>query len=112
MLVRYSEKLRNDAHCKVQKALRTNGIIDLIGLSEEIRLDNLAENVAREDIENLVLHVAQLYGAPIEFDDKMLTALDLPEMDGRDNRNDLDKMLGGRTHGGDTSGGLLQLEQE
>jgi hypothetical protein len=112
MLVRFSDKLRDDAYSRVQKALRANGIIDIIGLSEEIRLNNIAENVAREDIENLVLHVAQLYGAPIEFDDKALTALDLPDLGSRDNRNDLDKMLSGRTHGGDTASDLLQLDRE
>ncbi|TGS08257.1 hypothetical protein EN852_035020, partial [Mesorhizobium sp. M2E.F.Ca.ET.209.01.1.1] len=89
MLREFSNRLRYDAHCKVQCALRTNGIVNIIGLSEQIRLNNLAENVAREDIENLVLDISQLYGAPIEFDDQTLTALDLPEVLGLDNRNDL-----------------------
>ncbi|WP_217577564.1 hypothetical protein [Mesorhizobium sp. GbtcB19] len=108
----FSHRLRDDAHCKVQHALRTKGIVDIIGLSEEIRLKNLAENVAREDIESLVLEVSQLYGAPIEFDEHALTALDLPEVLGPDNRNDLDKMLDSRTHNGDGTGDLLQLDRE
>src|SRR4029079_4525913 len=69
----FSNRLRDDAHCKVRQALRTNGIVNIIRLAEEIRLKNLADNVAREDIESLVMQIAQLYGAPIEFDDQALT---------------------------------------
>ena len=89
----FSNRLRDDAQCKVQQALRTNGIVNIIRLAEEIRVKNLADNIAREDIESLVMQIAQLYGAPIEFDDQALTALDLPEALGGDNRNDLEKAL-------------------
>jgi len=97
MLLGFSDRLRDDAHCKVQKALRNNGIVDIVGLSEAIRLENIDENFAREDIETLVMQVAQLYGAPIEFDEQALTALDLPDVCGRDNRNDLERTLDERT---------------
>ncbi|MDX8452834.1 hypothetical protein RFM98_08705 [Mesorhizobium sp. VK9D] len=110
MLRGFSNRLRDDAHCKVQEALRINGIINIIRLSEEIRLRNLAENIAREDIENLVMEVSQLYGAPIEFDDHALTALDLPEVLGPDNRNDLEKALRQRSPP-DVPVDLLQLEK-
>ncbi|MGX5805020.1 hypothetical protein ACWGS9_27750 [Bradyrhizobium sp. Arg314] len=110
MLRGFSNRLRDDAHCKVQEALRINGIINIIRLSEEIRLKNLAENIAREDIENLVMEVSQLYGAPIEFDDHALTALDLPEVLGPDNRNDLEKALRQRSTP-DAPVDLLQLEK-
>ncbi len=112
MLRGFSDELREDTHCKVQEALRINGIVNIIGLSEEIRLKNLAENIAREDIESLVLEISQLYGAPIEFDDDARTALDMPGDLDRDNRNDLDKMLDGRTYGGDLASDLLQLRRE
>ncbi|MDX8526328.1 hypothetical protein RFM68_17650 [Mesorhizobium sp. MSK_1335] len=93
MLREFSNRLRDDAHSEVQHALRTSGIVNIIRLSEEIRLKNLGENIAREDIESLVMQIAQLYGAPIEFDDQALTALDLPEVLGPDKRNDLEKAL-------------------
>jgi hypothetical protein len=112
MFRRFSIRLRDDAHHKVQRALRTTGIVNIIRLSEEIRLNNLAENIAREDIEDLVMQIAQLYGAPIEFDDQALTALDLPEILGTDNRNDLEKMLHESTLCGDVASDLLQLRRE
>ncbi|TPN81972.1 hypothetical protein FJ987_16945 [Mesorhizobium sp. CU2] len=103
--------MRDDAHCKVREALRANGIVNIIGLSEEIRLKHVHENIAREDIENLVLHVAQLYGAPIEFDVHALTALDLPDAYAADNRNDLEKILGERRQP-DVPADLLQVETD
>jgi len=103
----FSEKLREDAHRKVQEALRACETVNLIRLSEEIRLKNLDQNIAREDIESLVMQVAQLYGAAIEFDEQALTALDLPDVRPADGRNDLEKVLGGRT-GQDASVDLIQ----
>ncbi|RWM07026.1 MAG: hypothetical protein EOR72_30815 [Mesorhizobium sp.] len=111
MFLRFSIRLRDDVHHRVQRALRTKGIVNIIRLSEEIRLDHLAENIAREDIESLVMEVSQLYGAPIEFDDKALTALDLPEVHAPDNRNDLEKMLDGHTSGGDITIDVLHMKR-
>jgi hypothetical protein len=111
MLPGYSEKLRNEAHRKVQSAIRAHGIVNLILLAEQIRLENLDENIAREDLDELVLQIAQFYGAAVEFDEQTLAALDLPELGG-DNRNDLDKMLNVRGPGGGSADGLLQLDQE
>ncbi|SFP35656.1 hypothetical protein SAMN03159463_04072 [Mesorhizobium sp. NFR06] len=109
MFQRFSQKLRDDAHCKVHEAMRANGIIDIVGLSEQIRLKNLDDNIAREDVESLVMQIAQLYGAPIEFDDQALAALDLPDLFGRDNRNDLEKALRERSVS-DAPDDLLQLD--
>lgn len=89
----FSDQMRDDAHRKVQEALQANGIVNIISLSEEIRLRNLEENFAREDIEDLVMQVAQIYGAPIEFDEQVLTALDLNDAWPGDRRNDLEKAL-------------------
>jgi hypothetical protein len=105
----FSISLRDDVHCKVQEALRLTGIVNLVGLSEEIRLKNLDQNIAREDIESLVMQVAQLYGAAIEFDERTLTALDLPDACPADGRNDLEKMLSDRT--APETPGLLQLNR-
>ncbi|RWA66112.1 hypothetical protein [Mesorhizobium sp.] len=93
MLRDFSDPLRYDAHCKVQQALRECGIVNIIELSEEIRLKNIEENIAREDIESLVMEVAQFYGAPIEFDDQAAMAADLPDTFGGDNRSDVEKAL-------------------
>ena len=109
MLRLFSTRMRDEVHCKVQHALRTNGIVDIVGLSEEVRLKHLAENIAREDIEGLVMEISQLYGAPIEFDEHTLTALDLPEVLARDNRNDLEKTLRERSLP-DEPVDLLQLD--
>ncbi|PBB85464.1 hypothetical protein CK216_17565 [Mesorhizobium sp. WSM3876] len=103
--------MRDDAHCKVRQALQDHGIVNIIRLSEEIRLKNIDDNIAREDIEGLVMQVAQLYGAPIEFDEEALTALDLPDACAGDNRNDLEKALSERSPPGVTID-LLQLNPE
>ncbi|WP_292377247.1 hypothetical protein [Mesorhizobium sp.] len=44
------------------------GIVNISAVAEQIRVRNLAENVALEDVEYLVLHAAQVLGAAIEFD--------------------------------------------
>ncbi|TPK41945.1 hypothetical protein FJ492_18920 [Mesorhizobium sp. B2-5-4] len=64
----YSAQLREDVYSIVCAVFRTVGIIELSAVAERIRLRNLAENVALEDIEHLVMQAAQLHGAPIEFD--------------------------------------------
>jgi hypothetical protein len=112
MLRPFSKQLRDDAHCKVHEALRANGIIDIVGLSEEIRLKNLAENIAREDIEGLVMQIAQLYGAPIEFNDHALRALDLPESLRSDNRDDFEKILDRRAPGGSITIQVLHMKEQ
>ncbi|KAA3452540.1 hypothetical protein C7I87_01655 [Mesorhizobium sp. SARCC-RB16n] len=64
----YSTRLREDVYATVRTAFKTVGIINVSVVAERIRVRNLAENVALEDIEHLVLQAAQLLGAAIEFD--------------------------------------------
>ncbi|TPK82916.1 hypothetical protein FJ936_22440 [Mesorhizobium sp. B2-4-13] len=64
----YSTRLREDVYASVRAAFKTAGIINVSVVAERIRIRNLAENVALEDIEHLVLQAAQLVGAAIEFD--------------------------------------------
>ncbi len=71
MRFEYSSQLREDVNSQVQAALHAKGIVNISLVAEEVRLRNLAENIALEDIEYLVMHSAQLYGAPIEFDGDM-----------------------------------------
>ncbi|MET2825912.1 hypothetical protein [Mesorhizobium shangrilense] len=68
MRFEYSTQLREDVNSRVQAALHAKGIVNISVVAEEVRLQNLAENVALEDIEYLVMHAAQLFGAAIEFD--------------------------------------------
>jgi hypothetical protein len=64
----YSMRLRDDVGSAVQAALKAAGIVNITVVAEQVRIRNLAENVALEDIEYLVLQAAQLVGAAIEFD--------------------------------------------
>ncbi|MBZ9962801.1 hypothetical protein [Mesorhizobium sp. BR1-1-2] len=74
----YSTRLRDDVQSAVTTAFRTYGIVNITAVAERIRLRNLDENVALEDVEHLVLAAAQLLGAAIEFEG--LTMIDhLPD---------------------------------
>ncbi|MFD1983842.1 hypothetical protein ACFSOZ_14365 [Mesorhizobium newzealandense] len=64
----YSARLRDDVSSAVHTASKTAGIVNITVVAEQVRVRNLAENVALEDIEHLVLQAAQLIGAAIEFD--------------------------------------------
>ena len=64
----YSAQLRDDLNVQVLAALHSRGIINVAAVAEEVRRRNLAENIALEDVECLVVQVAQLYAAPMEFD--------------------------------------------
>ncbi|MER9891661.1 MAG: hypothetical protein E5W70_26635 [Mesorhizobium sp.] len=64
----FSVRLHEDVSSRVRATLRSGIAINLTAVAEAARLQNLAENVAREDIEWLVMQAAQLQGAAIEFD--------------------------------------------
>jgi len=64
----YSMRLRDDVNAAVEKAFKTAGIVNITVTAEQVRVMNLAENVALEDVEYLVLQAAQMLGAAIEFD--------------------------------------------
>jgi hypothetical protein len=68
MRYEYSAGLRDDVNSAVHTAFTATGIINIAATAEQVRVRNLAENVALEDIECLVLQAAQLLGAAIEFD--------------------------------------------
>ena len=71
----YSAHLHEDVISQVQAALHSKGIVNVAAVAEVVRVQNLAENVALEDIEHLVVQAAQFYGAAMEFDG--LTAIGL-----------------------------------
>ncbi|MEI8699710.1 MULTISPECIES: hypothetical protein [unclassified Mesorhizobium] len=64
----YSAHLCQDVNLQVRAAARYKGIVNVTTVAEAVRLRNLAENVALEDIERLVLQAAQFCGAAMEFD--------------------------------------------
>jgi hypothetical protein len=64
----YSARLCHDVNLQVRAAARCKGIVNVTAVAEDVRLRNLAENVALEDIECLVLQAAQFCGAAMEFD--------------------------------------------
>ncbi|QKD02948.1 hypothetical protein [Mesorhizobium loti] len=68
MRYEYSAQLRDDVNSAVLAAFNKTGIVNITAVAERVRISNLAENVALEDIEYLVLQAAQLLGAAIEFD--------------------------------------------
>ncbi|MBZ9743397.1 MULTISPECIES: hypothetical protein [unclassified Mesorhizobium] len=64
----YSSRMLDDVYSAVQRAFKTAGIVNISAVAEQVRVRNLAENVALEDVEYLVLQAAQRLGAAIEFD--------------------------------------------
>ncbi|MBZ9871857.1 hypothetical protein LB542_13440 [Mesorhizobium sp. BR1-1-9] len=64
----YSMRLREDVQSAVHTAFRTAGIVRITTVAEQVRLRNLDENVALEDVEHLVMQAAQMLGAAIEFE--------------------------------------------
>jgi hypothetical protein len=72
MRLAFSSKLKEDLWRAVTAAFDRGGIVNVPLVAEEVRMLNEVENVAREDIEGLVLLAAQRLGAPIEFDAHLL----------------------------------------
>ncbi len=68
----YSAQLHRDVQTLVVAAQKSAGVVNLAAVAEGVRLGNLGENIAREDIERLVMQMAQLFGAPVEFDNFVL----------------------------------------
>ncbi|SMH57410.1 hypothetical protein [Mesorhizobium australicum] len=62
-----SQQLRFDVVSAVERAVRLNGVVNVPVLAEAVRLRNEPENVAREDIEGLVVQHAQALGAAMVF---------------------------------------------
>lgn len=67
MNIRMSTTLRSDIFESTREAFRRGWVINASVLAEEIRLRNVGENVALEDIESSVMAAAQQLGAMIEF---------------------------------------------
>jgi hypothetical protein len=68
----FSQKLLDDLSEAVQMALSTRGIVNIPLLAEEIRKRNEADNIALEDITEMVMVQAQKFSAAMEFDSPRL----------------------------------------
>jgi hypothetical protein len=68
----FSQKILDDLSEAVQLALSTRGIVNIPRLAEEIRKRNEAENIALEDITEMVMVQAQKFSAAMEFDSPRL----------------------------------------
>lgn len=68
-----SEKLVCDVRSAVAEAIAQKDIVNVPVLAETVRLRNLAENVALEDIEYQVMAVAMAFGAAMAFARPLLT---------------------------------------
>ncbi|MFH1795723.1 MAG: hypothetical protein ABIK36_11460 [Pseudomonadota bacterium] len=63
-----SQELSQDVVSAVGHAAAQHGVVNVPMLAEAIRLRNERENVAREDIEGLVVQHAQALGAAMSFE--------------------------------------------
>jgi hypothetical protein len=68
----FSQKILDDLSEAVQMALSTRGIVNIPQLAEEIRKRNEADNIALEDITEMVMVQAQKFSAAMEFDSPRL----------------------------------------
>lgn len=66
-----SIKFQEDVRRSVWAEISSNRIINVPLLAEAIRQRNESENIAREDVERLLLTVAKQHGAIIVFDSMM-----------------------------------------
>lgn len=63
----FSLKLQTDVDLAVTEAIASHVTVNVPHVAELVRLQNLAENIAREDIEMLVLQRARASGAAMAF---------------------------------------------
>jgi hypothetical protein len=82
-----SQLLADDVAAAVQAGYSRGGIINVPAVSEAIRLRHERENVALEDIAEIVMCEAQRLGAPMEFSSPLALA-DVHQVDGRTSASD------------------------
>ncbi len=68
MRIRFSKQLMDDLHESVRAAVDRTGMVNIPELAEQIRLRNIGDNVALEDIAAQVMVQAQMASAVMEFD--------------------------------------------
>ncbi|RWX57917.1 hypothetical protein [Mesorhizobium sp. M2A.F.Ca.ET.039.01.1.1] len=68
MRYHYSQTLLDDVTASVTEAFQRLGIVNVPVVAEQVRRRHLSENIALEDIEEIVLDTAQMFHIPMEFD--------------------------------------------
>lgn len=68
MKIHFSRQLMDDLRDSVRAAVARNGMVNVPELAEQIRLRNIGDNVALEDIAAQVMAHAQMASAAMEFD--------------------------------------------
>ncbi|HVW58283.1 MAG TPA: hypothetical protein VHC00_21630 [Rhizobiaceae bacterium] len=66
-----SEQLRNDVLASVRNEIERTSVVNVRLVAERVRVRNTAVNIAREDIEEMVVNAALRQGCAIEFDGMM-----------------------------------------
>jgi hypothetical protein len=67
MQIRFTDKMLKTIAKHVHEARMTRGILDVYKAAETIRLENIDDNVAREDIIEKLVHLAGMAFVPVEF---------------------------------------------
>ena len=67
MQIRFTDAMLKSIAKHVHEARMTRGILDVYKAAEISRLENIADNVAREDIIEKLVHLAGMAFVPVEF---------------------------------------------
>ena len=68
MFVNLSAAMRQDIIQAIRTATASHRIVQISQLAEEVRRRHLAENIALEDIEEMLVGYAQVFSVMMEFD--------------------------------------------
>jgi hypothetical protein len=79
MFVNLSAEMRQDIIQAIRTATAGHRIVQISQLAEEVRRRHLAENIALEDIEEMLVGYAQVFSVMMEFDSAAVTTAPLPE---------------------------------
>jgi hypothetical protein len=77
MFVNLSADMRQDIIEAIRTATATHRIVQISQLAEEVRRRHVAENIALEDIEEMLVGYAQVFSVMMEFDSSAVTTAPL-----------------------------------
>jgi hypothetical protein len=80
MFVNPSAQMRHDIIETLRTATARRQTVQISQLAEEVRRRHVAENIAVEDIEELLVTYAQVFNVTMEFDSAAVTTEPLREM--------------------------------
>ena len=79
MFVNLSAAMRQDIIQAIRTATANHRIVQISQLADEVRRRHLAENVALEDIEEMLVGYAQVFSVMMEFDSTAVMTTPQPE---------------------------------